>query len=123
MDAAVQAATRECIQRLAFLWDAELPGSPPTPAATPDFHQEYYLYKGHSTRIREWLSGEHERFAGIFRVGARISEPVFVDITPPWLSGLSVAQALPSGHAPLCFGWGHPLLVNAPPALMVHPVA
>lgn len=123
LEGAVLGATRECVQRLAFLWDAELPSTSPAPSATPDFHQEFYLYPGNVRRITDWLSGEHERFRGAFGVRREVGSPSFVDITPDWLRGLAVAQAIPRGHAPLCFGWGHPLLRRVSPELMVHPIA
>ncbi|HVU03471.1 MAG TPA: YcaO-like family protein [Polyangiaceae bacterium] len=123
LESATLGAARECVQRLAFLWDAELPGASPAPSATPDFHQEFYLYPGNAPRIVDWLSGGHERFRGAFGVSRDVASPTFVDITPDWLRGLSVAQAVPRGHAPLCFGWGHPLLRLASPELMVHPIA
>jgi hypothetical protein len=59
--AALAAAKREALQRLAFLWGEELPSVPPAAAPLPDYHQEYYLYPPHHSILRQWLAGKRGR--------------------------------------------------------------
>jgi hypothetical protein len=55
-EAALESATREALQRLAFLYGEEIPMRAPTPAPTADYHQEHYLYPPEHERLREWLT-------------------------------------------------------------------
>src|SRR5262249_46891847 len=124
---AVAAAGSECLQRLGFLFDEPLPDSPPSPAPTPDFHQDYFLFPGHHQKLRGWLRGDHLAYRGCLGLGRSDApeEPLYADITPPSLEGrLFVAKALSRSHVPLAFGLGHPMLSSAaPPEFAVHPIA
>jgi len=127
MESAVEAASRECIQRLGFLSGEPLPDGPPSPTPTPDFHQEYYLFAGNRDRVRRWLRGEHTHYRGCLdpSLVRMPEEPLYADLTPRSLEGcLHVAKAIPHGHVPLAFGFGHPLLSpSAPDDVAVHPIA
>jgi hypothetical protein len=117
-------AVRECLQRLAFLWEEALPSCDVEMEPTPDSHQEFYLFSGNHDRIRHWLSGEHAS-VGSFAPPFPCAPPSIVDITPSGLgSDLVLAKALSDGgHLPLAFGTEHPMLdPNAPPFMKVHPV-
>jgi hypothetical protein len=128
-DAALAAATREALQRLAFLWDEVLPSEPPTAAPTPDYHQEYYLYPPHHAQLRRWLAG---RARAPVLTGRRARAPVvtgrarsfdgeavwYADLTPPALRAeLCVVRASSPRARALLFG--HAPRSKAP----VHPVA
>ncbi|HEY2733508.1 MAG TPA: YcaO-like family protein [Polyangiales bacterium] len=105
---ALAGATREALQRLAFLHGEALPKSPPRAAATPDYHQAYYLYPPHRQKLRRWLA---RRGAG--KRAPREIEAQFVDLTPPDLAGgLKIVRALSADALPLQFGGRH----------LVHPI-
>ncbi len=123
---ALAAATCECLQRLGFLWGEAIPQDLPAFAPTPDFHQEYYLHPPHQIQLRDWLHGDHEKFAGVLADGApEQGATYFVDLTPDALrTKLVVVKALPASELPLTFGRGHPRLRCAPPEpLAIHPIA
>ncbi len=123
---AKRAARDECLQRMGFLWDEDLPGREPEVSPTPDYHQDYYLWRGSHGTLRGWLSGRHVgACAEVVPQGTRPTEAVqFVDLTPVALSGrAALAQALPRGEIQLGFGSNHPAASSAPAALRVHPVA
>jgi hypothetical protein len=104
--AAVRAAEREALQRLAFLWGEEIPREPPAITATADAHQEYYLYPPHQAELRAWLTGA--RFdADRARTASRFDGEAtrFVDLTPAELLGsLYVAKAVSARARVLHFG-------------------
>jgi YcaO cyclodehydratase, ATP-ad Mg2+-binding len=106
--AALAAATREAVQRLAFLWGEELPAAAPEPAPVPDYHQDFYLYPPHHALLLAWLAGERVVATPAERRGARPFEthPVaFLDLTPAGaLHGLCVAKAVAPRARPLRFG-------------------
>jgi hypothetical protein len=124
---AVRAAWNECLQRLGFLWNEDLPKAEPAFAPLPDFHQEFFLWVPSHAILRDWLSGGHQVFRGLLK---RTDEPregtrLFADLTPAELTGrVAIAKAIPHSELPLTFGRGHPCLASGPPKrLEVHPVA
>jgi hypothetical protein len=122
LPAALGVAASELLQRLGFLFDEALPADPPSPSPTPDFHQEYYLFRGHHEKLRRWLAGGHATSRSLLDVADEAEEPAYVDVSPA--DGPVVVKALPRGHAPLAFGVGHPCLSRtASLADTVHPIA
>jgi YcaO cyclodehydratase, ATP-ad Mg2+-binding len=126
LDQALTVAASECIQRLGFLWGEEIPSVQPVFSATPDFHQEFFLWPGAHERLHRWLAGEHRQLAQAI-VG---SVPVvrcdrrFLDMTPAELTTkLFVAKAIPAGEMLLVFGDGHPDLHGLPDDLRIHPIS
>jgi hypothetical protein len=121
LDAALAGATREALQRLAFLWGEALPEAPPTAAPTPDFHQEFYLYPPHHAVLRAWLAGRRRKHAGLARCGFDGERTLFVDLTPPALraSGLAVAKASSAKAHALRFGGSSGRALRSRP----HPIA
>lgn len=114
---ALARAEREAMQRLAFLWGEELPSEPVQPAATPEFHQDFYLYPPNHARLTEWLAGQirprHARQVGLPLFDGE--QVTFIDLTPAALRGkLAVAKAVSARARRLRFGVPH----NAVP----HPV-
>lgn len=121
--AALAAASREALQRLAFLWGEAIPEDVPDESATPDYHQEFYLVPAHRALLRTWLRDG--------QASAKTAQPLLpathvqlVDLTPPELSGrLWVAKAMADGIRPLRFG---PRLTRSgrpvPSARRVHPI-
>lgn len=123
--AAVEAASREALQGLAFLWDEPVPECAPAPAPTPIFHLDYYLYPRHHQEIRRWLAAEHGRHPKLWIPATPAAKIRFVDLTHPALAGqLAVAQAGSDAALPLVFG-DAPVQVAAglPRELHVHPIA
>ncbi|NRA34205.1 MAG: YcaO-like family protein [Polyangiaceae bacterium] len=121
---AVAAATRECVQRLGFLWGEELPEQPPEPAPTPDYHQEFYLCASSHKHLRRWLWGLGSGSPA--QLSCELwQSPLFVDLSPDHLrSQLWVAKALPRGQVPLTFGVGNPAIAgDLTEAIAVHPIA
>jgi hypothetical protein len=121
LDAALAGATREALQRLAFLWGEALPEAPPPAAPTPDFHQEFYLYPPHRTVLRAWLAGRRRKHAELPRCGFDGERTSFVDLTPPALraSGLVVAKASSPKAQALRFGGPSGRALRSRP----HPIA
>ena len=138
---AVDAAVREAMQTLAFLWGEPLLEAPPHPAPTPMHHLEYFQCRRHHAILRSWLDGSHARYrerewdTGRARTRSGSSRHVrgpaatsspgisLVDLTPAWLGGgLRVAKAVCATAAPLAFG-EIPFTAHLPPELRVHPIA
>jgi len=123
---ALDAAVREAMQVLGFLW-----GEPPTPTdpdlqPTPLHHLEHFQWPAHRTELRRWLAGEHAAYERPDEPGSG-PEPSndvrFVDLTPAWLdSPLRVVKAVCDAAMPLAFG-ASPFFAHLPPALRVHPIA
>jgi hypothetical protein len=120
--AAEESATAEALQRLAFLWGEALPVGPPLPAATPDYHQEYYLYPPHHAQLRAWLAGANAAHGAN---GQRELKPYagedtsFADLTPPSLAGrIAIARASSLHARVLRFGQRRTALGRPP-----HPIA
>lgn len=102
LDEALEAAAREALQGLAFVWDEPVPSSPPSSVPSPMFHLDYYLYPAHHTHLARWLDGEHRRH----RAAPRVREETrFVDLTPTCLRGaLHVSRAVRDDARVLVFG-------------------
>ena len=123
---AVCAARDECLQRVGFLWEEDLPDTMPEPAPTPDFHQDYYLWPGSHDALQRWLAGDHVGLCPEIRaMSARSVEAVeYVDLTPEVLTGRArLAVALRHDELIFGFGLGHPAVATLPSELRVHPVA
>ncbi len=101
-----QAAAREALQGLAFLWDEEIPTAPPAPAPTPMFHLDYYLYPPHHEVLRAWMARTWSS-RGHRKKETRSKAVTFdyVDWTPPeWTNDLCVVRAASRQLTPLVFG-------------------
>jgi YcaO cyclodehydratase, ATP-ad Mg2+-binding len=104
-EGALRSATREAVQRLAFLWGEALPERPPAPSPTPDYHQEFWLYPSHQRALRAWLAGRT-------RARKRAIVPIldgdnvtFADLTPRGLPAhVRVVRAISARALPLRFG-------------------
>ena len=82
-DRAIEKATRECVQRLGFLWGETLPQSEPQFMANAEYHQEFYLQPRMQLRLRAWLSGEHMTMRCRIRIAAQgCLGRWYVDLTP-----------------------------------------
>lgn len=102
LEGALDAAAREALQGLAFVWGEPLPESV-APAPTPIFHLDYYLVPSNHGHVVEWLDGRHRSGERPARSRAPIR---YVDLTPEPLRGrLSVARAVRDDARPLEFGW------------------
>ena len=98
---AFEAASRECLQGLGFMWKEALPKTAPAFSPTSDFHQESFLLESGLVRIRHWLQGGHTLLRGI----PAKNQFEFFDLTPPTLRGkLCVVKAVDSTIIPLIFG-------------------
>jgi hypothetical protein len=120
LDGALYRAEREAMQRLAFLWGEEIPSAPPAAAATPDYHQEFYLHPANHSHLTEWLAGQYQpRHARQRNLPLFDGEGVkFVDLTPESLRGkLAVAKAVSPSARKLRFG-----LPAFPRDALPHPV-
>ncbi len=121
--AAIEAAGREALQTLAFLWAEPVPVEPPELSPTPIYHLDYYLYPPHHAALRGWLAGEHMRCPQpLVPAPADIR---FIDFTPPTLGGrLHVAQAASEVACSLEFGEpSAAVAARLPPELHVHPIS
>src|SRR5437762_9856034 len=56
---ALSAASRECVQRLGFLWGESIPSAAPDFEPTPHYHQELFLCPSNHPALRAWLRGKH----------------------------------------------------------------
>ena len=122
---AQHAARDECLQRLGFLWDEDLPEVEPQFSPTPDYHQDYYLWRGSHGTLRAWLSGDHlgAQSEVVPQATRAVEDVEFVDLTPDPLRGrVALAQALPRRELLLGFGSSHPTLGAVGAALRVHPI-
>ncbi len=124
--AALDAAAREALQALGFLWDEPVIEAPPPVEPTPMYHLEYFQWSGHRDRLRQWLEvGHTERGGGPAdrpKATAAPTPVAFIDLTPAWLGGgLRVAKAVCDSAAPLVFGDG-PFCAHLPSDLRTHPI-
>ena len=126
---ALDAAVRESLQLLGFLWGESLLDELPEPTPTPMHHLEYFQRQGHHGALRTWLADGHGQVASkvankrteACRRGG--SDVLFVDLTPSWLgAGLRVAKAVCDAATPLAFGQ-IPFTEHLPSELRVHPIA
>jgi len=121
---AVNAAQKEALQLLAFLWGEPLPDRAPDPLPAPMTHLETYQMPDRHPVLRRWLDEGHA--AHYVRSSASDADTDrslrFADLTPPWLHGqLHVARALCPAAIPLIVGLS-PLLAHLPPELRIHPI-
>lgn len=119
---ALEAASVESMQRLAFLWGDALPDELPAIGPTPAHHLDCFQHPASHRVLRAWLNGGHLVHGDGPKVTAR--DPVaFVDLTPPWLgSGFRVAKAVCDSALPLAFGES-PFARHLPRELQPHPIA
>jgi hypothetical protein len=124
LEGAVEAATREAMQGLAFLWGEPVTDHAPELGPTPMHHLERFQFRGHHQMLERWLDGSHTSYrprATPRRPNASVV--AFADLTPPWLGGgYRVAKAFCSGAVPLAFG-DAPFAAHLPAALRAHPIA
>lgn len=123
--AALSAAAREAVQRVAFLWDEAVPEQPAMGPPSPALHLDWYLCPSNHGRIHDWLAGEHARFGGASHLPEGVSAPLFADLTPHSLRGRAfVIKAMSSDVVPLTFGFGpEELSGHLPHELKIHPVS
>jgi ribosomal protein S12 methylthiotransferase accessory factor YcaO len=126
LEGAVDSATREALQLLAFLWGEPIAEEVPDPTPSAMFHLEAFQVRERHALLRRWLEGEHARFARSPRSPADAREVQaatrFADLTPAWLLGkFHVAKARAAGSAELAFGLS-PRLAHLPPELRIHPI-
>ena len=122
------AAVREAMQLLGFLWGEPLLDSLPAPTPTPLHHLEHFQWYDHRAILRRWLDEGHEVFrqrehAASGRAPSQQLTPVrFVDLTPSWLGGgLRVAKAICDAAKPLVFGES-PFITHLPRDRRTHPI-
>jgi hypothetical protein len=118
------AAVREAMQSLAFLWGEPIATTTPETGPTPMHHLDHFQYRPHHELIRTWLDGRHDAYARSSNRARPSNEGVvFVDLTPSWLAGgLRVAKALCASAVALAFG-DAPMMAMLPQELRVHPIA
>ena len=122
--AAIDAAAREAMQGLAFLWGEPVTDHAPELGPTPMHHLERFQFQGHHRLLRRWLDGAHMAYgAGATPRGGSASVVACADLTPPWLGGgYRVAKAFCTGAVPLAFG-DVPFAAHLPAAVRAHPIA
>ncbi len=120
---ALEAAAREALQLLAFLWGEPVAASAPPMGPTAMHHLEHFQYAGHHAALRAWLEGAHRTYEKPGSTATVPSAVTFADLTPTWLTdGLRVARAFAPGAVPLAFG-DSPFAAHLPEHLRAHPVA
>lgn len=122
LDAALLAARKEFTQRFGFLYGEPIPDSEPPLTADANYHQEYSLWAGSHSALREWLSRSPSDSNSPSEVSrAPSAEPIgFVDLTPKELaSNVSVVRAWWPELRPLVFGVGY----DGYPLTSPHPIA
>jgi hypothetical protein len=120
---ALDAACREALQVLAFLWGEEQPPVDIPLGPTAMHHLDAFQVPGRHAVVRRWLEGAHARHFRGRRPTCDCSRVAFVDLTPPWLDGgLRVAKAVCKQAMPLVFG-DSPFAAHLPEDLRVHPIA
>ncbi len=115
-------ASRECLQRWAFLWGEPIPDAEPEFSATPEYHQELFLWPGMHARLIDWLRGEHVTSNGSIACLKGHGDVLFSRLPTRPNSGVCVARATSEAALPLVFGRGHPLVHELPLTLAVHPL-
>jgi len=121
-DEALDAATREATQLLAFLWGEEPTTQDPPFAPTPLYHLDTFQRPERHRMVRAWLEGAHTRYRPSAPPAQGNDRVTFVDLTPPWLHGLVVSKAICPAAVPLTFG-DAPFGTHLPPELRAHPIA
>jgi hypothetical protein len=122
-DAAVEAAMREAVQLLAFLWGEDVPQAAPALTPTPLYHLETFQCRSRHEVLSRWLEEGHRRYRrDAANPPPRSTQVDFVDLTPGWLAGrFRVAKALCDAAIPLTFGQS-PMTAHLPEDLRVHPI-
>ena len=135
MQEATLAAAVEAVQRFGFLFGEEIPQKPPAFSATPDFHQEFFLYPPSRGLLVSWLNGEipedeptqdevADRRPDRRPDRGQVGFPVFADLTPPHLRGrVFVVKAVCPSAEPLVFGAPPPHRSRVRAGRRVHPIA
>jgi hypothetical protein len=107
---AAEAALREALQSVAFLWGEPL-AEAPVPGPTALQQLEFWQGASRAEALRGWLAGDHVRHAGSLArlgLGGRAEGPDapvhFHDLTPSWSPGLHVVRATCDAALPLVFG-------------------
>jgi hypothetical protein len=120
---AMEAASREALQLLAFLWAEPIPAEMPPAGPSALHHLDRLLCPMTHERLRAWLDGAHREFGSLVDAPPPAGAPTFVDLTPAWLGGgLRVAKAIVKDALPLAFGEA-PFGGHLPHALCQHPIA
>jgi hypothetical protein len=102
---AVEKATAECLQRLAFLWGDPVPEVEPEFSPTPDYHQDHFLWPRSHVLLRDWVAGRRPRRPLEWLPAAPTAAPSFVNLTPAAMVGkVVVVRAVCAGCLPLVFG-------------------
>ena len=108
-------ALGECVQSLAFLAADDIPQNQPSPAATPIFHLDHYLWPPAHATLHAWLDG---RFGDREPTPCEDAVTTYTDITPAWGRGrFHVTRARCEAAHPLVFG------TPLDPAVPPHPIA
>jgi hypothetical protein len=127
---AAEAALREALQSVAFLWGEPVPDAPAPPGPSALQQLEFWQGASRAEALRAWLAGDHVRHAGALArlglgLGGRAEGPDapvhFHDLTPSWSPGLHVVRATCAAALPLIFGvapWADRLV----DALRVQPI-
>jgi hypothetical protein len=124
---ATEAALREFLQGMSFLWGEEIPSELPAFSPTPDYHQECYLHSSGIAKIKAWLSGKHDPLREWFS-GPKCDEAPkgfqYIDLTPTHLKGqLYVVKAIHPCLLRLTFGKDESQVsAGFPKDLLVHPI-
>ncbi|SMF73214.1 YcaO-like family protein [Pseudobacteriovorax antillogorgiicola] len=107
LDQAITKAESEALQRLAFLWEEDIPQTSPTNIeASASFHQEFYLCPENWTHFEAWLKGHFMVVDRSLIPPSRLSHIEFANITTPSASelGYYVVKAISDELQPLFFG-------------------
>lgn len=129
--AAVDAATREAIQVLGFLWGEPIAEPSPRVEPTAMGHLDFHQAPSRHPQLRSWLAGEHVRYVAERPRGATRrdgeaddgDEVLFVDLTPPWLvGGARVVKAVCASAHRLLFG-DAPFGAHLPVERRIHPIS
>lgn len=122
---ALDAATREALQLLAFLWGEPVTNEAPPVGPTAMHHLERFQFAGHHHLLRRWLAGTHlvHGRTAAPRTSSSDTAVRFVDLTPDWLTGrMFVAKAYCPASMPLAFGEA-PHASHLPAEMRIHPIA
>ena len=124
-EAALQHASNEAIQRLAFTWGEELTLERPLATPDPEFHLNYYLYPDHLAYLRSWLNEKAPRKTTLSQPVGIASQVKYADLTPSHLLGKAViVRALSESYMPLTFGGLHPWVESGEVGSdLPHPIA
>jgi len=129
IEGALDAAERECLQRLGFLWHEKVPMTCAALKPTAVWHQEYYLVPSHHYKVLRWITMGHQEFrTDHSSVASRQFEPLivsFVELTPKeWSGRIHIVKTIGEKAIPLL--WGEPAdaahLTAVPQDLWIHPI-